>query len=89
MQRCRLTRIQGGTSLRTDFVEGVCEHGPEVGQQFKMAASPLTTAGDMRLVHTSSITTIEKISEETFHCFTASGSLYRVELLPPDEHTVA
>ena len=74
--RVRLTRMTGGSALRTDSVEGETDDMPTVGQPFFLSAPPLVE-GRIRLVNTTRVVALHDDGEFT----TESGSRYRVETL--------
>ncbi len=74
--RVRLTRVSGGTALRTDTVEGIAESPPTPGQPFTVIAPGLEFG--TRVVSTSPVLDVECAA----YCFqTESGSVYRVDIL--------
>lgn len=60
----QITDFTGPAPLRTPTVLCGFAHRPKVGQQFVVFAKSLSDEGDFRLVATSPVTEIVKISEE-------------------------
>ena len=74
-----LTRLEGGSALRTYSVNGRCLNLPEEGQQFSMMTAPLE-GGTFRLVSTSIVKVLEQRENEYF-LTTESGSRYHVQVV--------
>lgn len=77
--KIKFGRLEGGSALRTNEIEGEWMDKPEVGKQFVLTAKSLSGVG-CRVVNTSSIKTIEEV-EKGFVITTESGSKYSIEFL--------
>jgi hypothetical protein len=73
--KVRLTRIIGGSKLRTDSVDGEATYPPMVGRCFEMSGQGLDFG--TRLVSTSPVVEVSGDGKFT----TESGSVYHIELL--------
>lgn len=80
MFKVRFTKVKNDHNrLRDDVIEGTCEVLPEVGKSFVMLAPP-RDAGNGRMINTSPIQTCVVING-AYMVKTASGSLYKIEVL--------
>lgn len=79
--KVRLTRVTGGSGLRTDTVEGHADRPPRVGHRFVMYAQSLDVHDDdlayLRTVDTSPVANIGSNGLFT----TETGSVYRLEII--------
>jgi len=84
--KVKLTRMAGGTALRTAIVEGTCDSLPEEGKRFVLLAKPLEM-GSCRVVETSPVVKVElpECEGEEYVLTTRSGSKYHVEILKEDD----
>lgn len=76
--KLRLTRVKGGTALRTDSVEGEGEL-PERGKRFELTGPGLEFG--TRWVTTSPVESVEMRADGSFDVTTHSGSVYHVEVV--------
>jgi hypothetical protein len=75
----KLSRLQGGSALRTDEVEGLTNKLPEKGEQLILLTAPLEN-GDFRRVNTSPVVSYEDV-EAGRMVVTESGSQYFIEVI--------
>jgi hypothetical protein len=80
--KVKLTKMAGGSALRTPIVDGTCEDLPAEGKSFVMLAAPLER-GDARAVYTSPVVKIERpeCEGEEYVITTHSGSKYHIEVI--------
>ena len=55
MHTVTMSKITGGTAIRTDVVVGNCHELPVVGSSFEMFSEPLTKGMGVRWITTSTI----------------------------------
>jgi len=82
----KFSKVQGGAAVRTDEVIGSTNHLPVLNSPFSLLGKSLTEGGSFRLVSTSPVVEIQEVNENTSLLVTASGSVYKVEIL--DEHEI-
>lgn len=77
----RLFKISSTHSnLRTDQVDGECIGVPMVGDCFVMTSEPLTEGADVRIVATTTIREVAKLTKNLYE-FKTRNSTYRFEVL--------
>jgi hypothetical protein len=59
--KVKLTKLIGGSQIRTDSVDGTTDLLPTVGQPFVMVAESLSFIGGFRLVNTSDV---QKVTQD-------------------------
>jgi len=80
-----LTKVESNhTRLRTNEVEGTTIALPEVGKSFALVGKSLTEGAPFRLVNTSEITEVEKLSEDELQ-FKTLNSIYKLKVLGTEE----
>lgn len=67
-------------NVRTNETEGVAPAMPEVGKTFLLYAEPLTPGATVRYIHTTTIQSVEELSNKLIE-FKTRNSTYRVEKL--------
>ena len=81
--KVRLTGVRcGHASLRDKSVVGWCDTVPSIGESFFMTAPP-RDAGDMRLIKTSPVVSVE--SKDGSVSFETRNSHYLLEMLGEDD----
>ena len=73
-----MTRISGGSNVRTDLVTGVAEFYPSVGERFTMFSNALNDNFDFRMVSTSEVKTISNLGPGSVIIETLNSS-YKLE----------
>lgn len=73
-----LTRILGGTRVRTDVTQGVCIEYPEVGKPFIMFAESLSVSGGVRYIATSAVVSVSNADTRT-KIIKTQNSTYRLD----------
>jgi hypothetical protein len=78
--KCRLTRLESNhQNLRTDSAEGQTDLAPTVGEIFVLAGEPLSTEGNIRVIHTTPIERVENF--DGYVEFWTKNSHYKFENL--------
>lgn len=77
----KISRNEGAN--RTDYMEGKFDSIPEVGSRFVIFGAPIDKAKDTRMISTSEVKSVEKISTESFrdedvYEFKTLNSTYRL-----------
>lgn len=82
MLNVKMSRVTGGTALRTDTIIGNAEQPPVVGKSFMMVGSALDPAmkAGIRLITTSPVVNLS-IKEKVYVIETETGSVYTIEVL--------
>ena len=76
----KLTKIQSShQKIRSNVIEGFCQELPTVGQPFKMCAEPLDLSMDIRLIETTPVKNINKLSKGME--FKTNNSIYALEVI--------
>ena len=71
-----LTKVMGGTAIRTDVTVGCCHKLPIVGESFEMFSEPLVSGSSVRWITTSEV---QKVTpEETGVLIETRNSVYRL-----------
>lgn len=78
--KVRLIKVSGAKQLRTNEVIGESVGLPVKGLPFVMTSESLTPGATMRLVTTTEVTELTRLSEKSFE-FNTRNSIYRVEVL--------
>lgn len=81
MKKVRMTRIAGGSALRTSVIEGeTTRRLPNIGQQFRMTGVGLEFG--TRMVNTSPVVSFTENTETgAREITTESGSVYLLEFI--------
>lgn len=79
MHKGTLSKILGGSKLRSETITGVFERLPKVGRQFSIFAEPIHPKADIRRATTSRVVDVENVDGRTIFT-TASGSIYQLDL---------
>ncbi len=74
-----MRKLLGGERIRTDSVEGVCEHLPEIGVPFIMIGKSLDFVGGLRLISTSPVVEISYELDGTITT-TTENSTYQLTI---------
>lgn len=53
MYNVTLSKVAGGTQVRTDIVQGICLNYPNIGEPFVMTSESLSFVGGIRQIVTS------------------------------------
>jgi hypothetical protein len=76
-----LSKVDGGSALRTEEVRGSAESGPRVGCRFTMTAEPLNPEAFLRVVTTSEVKSWDYDADEKHIVFRTENSTYRLTIL--------
>jgi len=58
MYNVTMSKVKGGTRVRTDTVHGTCQDYPVIGESFALIGESLAFAGGVRLITTSCVKNI-------------------------------
>ena len=76
MYNVTLSKVLGGSRVRTETVTGMCENYPVIGESFAMVAESLTFGLDLRIVRTSPVKNIDK--QDNIIVFETENSTYQL-----------
>jgi hypothetical protein len=77
----RLTKLEGGSAVRTDTVIGITHDMPTIGNRFEMVSKSLDPTLLFRKVTTSRV--VEVMTDGSFR--TETGSVYHVHRIREEE----
>lgn len=73
-----LSKILGGSNIRTDTVIGTCINYPEVGKVFECIAPPIVENSRARVISTSEIQKIEYVDDK--YIIHTLNSIYELDI---------
>lgn len=84
MKKVKLSKIEGGNALRTEYIVGLAPFEPEIGRSYQVLGDSLINPGqDIRQFITSMVQNIE--TTENGYVLRTLNSVYKVEFLKTDE----
>lgn len=79
MKTATLSKIAGGSAIRTDTVYGVYHKFPVPGESFVMHSNPIVTGAVGRMIATSTVQSVEHVSDTEIVFYTLN-STYKLTL---------
>ena len=76
MHQVTLSKVKGGTAVRTDVTVGCCHKLPMVGESFEMFSEPLRKGASVRWLTTSTVQNV--ITQEDCTIIETMNSTYKL-----------